>query len=245
MQISDTQIRDASLREFLAGVRAQLPILVGVMPFGLIFGVLAIASGIPPLEAQGFSLFVFAGSAQFIAAQVIGEGASALVVVLTIFVVNLRHALYSASMAPHWRKLPFRWKVPLSWLLTDEAFATTSVRYRKGNTAQAHWFMLGSGLTLWASWQVSTALGIVLGAQVPGGLALDFALPVTFLALLMPMLIDRPTVAAALTAGLLAVALDGLPYKMGLLLAALAGIGVGLAAETLWPRLESAEEGAA
>jgi len=220
----------------------MLPLMLGVIPFGLIFGALALASGVPPLEVQGLSLFVFAGSAQFIAAGLIGDGAAPVVIVLTIFVVNLRHALYSATIAPHVRRLSARWKVSLSWLLTDEAFAMASVRYRDGDTAQAHWFTLGTGLTLWAFWQSSTALGIAVGAVVPEGLALDFALPLTFIALLIPLVTNRPTLVAALSAGVLAVALAGLPYKIGLLLAVMLGVGVGLGLESFWGG-ETPEEG--
>ncbi|MGD8759262.1 MAG: AzlC family ABC transporter permease [Anaerolineales bacterium] len=221
--------------EFLAGARDQIPILLGVAPFGLIFGALALISGIPPLEAQGFSLFVFAGSAQFIAAGLIAEAASPLLVMFTILVVNLRHMLYSASMAPHLRPLPARWKIALSWLLTDEAFAVTSVRYRKSDREHAHWYFLGTGLTLWIVWQVSTALGIALSASVPESWSLDFALPLTFMALLTPFLADRPSWGAALCAGLLSLALVGLPYRLNLLIGASAGVAVGLLLERWWP----------
>ena len=209
-------------------MRDQLPILLGVVPFGLIFGALAISVGVPPLAAQGFSLFVFAGSAQFIAVGLIGEMAPAIVILATIFVVNLRHALYSASMSPQFAPLRLRWKLSLSWLLTDEAFATASTRYRRGDTASAHWYTLGTGLALWTAWQISTALGILLGGEIPASFPLAFALPLTFIALLIPTLVDRPTVIAAGSAGLLAVLLSGLPLKLGLLIAAMAGIGIGV-----------------
>lgn len=224
--------RAASARaEFLRGLRDQLPILLGVVPFGLIFGALAVSAGIPPLEAQAFSLLVFAGSAQFVAVGLLAEGAPAAVVVLTILVVNLRHVLYSATLSPHYRRLPRRWRLALAWLLTDEAFATTSLRYRRPPTDGAHWYALGTGLALWASWQASTAAGVLLGARVPPGWSLDFALPLTFLALLAPTLTDRPTWAAAAVAGVSAVAMAGLPYRLGLLLAVLAGLAAGLAVE--------------
>ncbi len=215
-------------REFLRGVRDQLPLLLGVIPFGLIFGALAIANGIPPLATQGLSLFVFAGSAQFIAAGLIGEAAPALVVIGTIFIVNLRHMLYSATLAPHYEHLPARWKMSLAWLLTDEAFATTSVRYQRSSLGYAHWYAFGTGLTLWVSWQLSTALGIALGARISDTGGLDFALPVTFLALLMPQLTTRPAWAAAVAAGLTAILLAPLPFRLGLVLACLVGVGVGL-----------------
>lgn len=216
--------------EFLAGVRDQLPLLLGVVPFGLIFGALAVSVGLSPLVAQGFSLFIFAGSAQFVAAGLVGALTPPLVVVVTILVVNLRHALYSASLAPYLAHLPTRWKLALAWLLTDEAYAVATGRYRGGRLANAHWYTLGTGMTLWGAWQISTALGIVLGARIPERFSLDFAAPLTFLALLIPTLKNRSNVAAAVSAGVLAVALHGLPLRLGLLIGAVVGVGVGLAA---------------
>lgn len=217
--------------EFLGGARDQIPILLGVVPFGVIFGALAVSAGIPPFEAQSFSLFIFAGSAQFIAVSLITEAASPFLIILTILVVNLRHLLYSASLAPRVYHLSSHWKIPLSWLLTDEAFIVTSSRYQKGNPECAHWYFLGTGLTLWAAWQMSTFLGIVLGGFIPPGIGLDFALPLTFMALILPTLTDRPTWAAACTAGTFSILLANLPFKLGLLVPAILGIGVGLGLE--------------
>ncbi len=225
------QNRPHRRRQFLWGVRDQLPILLGVIPFGLIFGALAVGQGLSPVTAQGFSVFVFAGSAQFIAVQLIGAGTPACIIVLTIFVVNLRHALYSATMAPYLRRLNRLWRWALSWLLTDEAFATSSLHFRGSGNPSAHWYLLGAGLALWSSWQVSTAAGIAVGAAVPPAWNLEFALPLTFLALLMPRLMNRPMWAAATSAGLASVALHQLPYGLGLLAGAMAGITVGLLIE--------------
>lgn len=216
---------------FLDGVGDQLPILLGVIPFGLIFGALALSQGISPVAAQGFSLFVFAGSAQFIAAQLIGAQTPPLIIVLTIFIVNLRHALYSATLAPYLEKLSDLWRLVLGWLLTDEAFATTAVRFRRVGSDGGHFYLLGTGLTLWFSWQVSTAIGILLGARIPSSWNLEFALPLTFIALIAPTLASRPAWAAAGSAGITALALDGLPYKLGLLVAALVGVVVGVLVE--------------
>lgn len=214
--------------EFLTGVRDQLPLLLGVVPFGLIFGAVALSVGMTPLAAQGFSLLIFAGSAQFVAAGLVGELVPPLAIIATIIVVNLRHTLYSASMAPYLAKLPLRWKLALGWLLTDEAFATTIIRYRRGRLEYAHWYMLGTGMTLWSTWQISTAIGITLGPRVPQAFPLEFAVPLTFLALLMPTLVDRPSLAAAASAGVLAIALHGLPYRLGLLIGAMSGVGIGM-----------------
>jgi 4-azaleucine resistance transporter AzlC len=228
-------------REFLAGARDQLPLLLGVVPFGLIFGALAVAAGIPALEAQAFSFFIFAGSAQFVAIGLVAGQTPALLIVATILVVNLRHMLYSAALGPHVQRLPLRWKVPLAWLLTDEAFATASLRYRREERQNAHWYFFGTGLTLWAAWQLSTLAGIALGARVPGSWSLDFALPLTFLAILVPQVRDRPSLAAALVAGVLGVVLGGMPLKLGLMVSIVLGVAVGALLE-LRPRSPAAAE---
>jgi predicted branched-subunit amino acid permease len=243
----------SSRSEFLAGAKAELPILLGVLPFGMIYGVLAIGAGLPASVSQAMSSIVFAGSAQFMAAQLFRVGTPGVVIVLTVFVVNLRHMLYSASVAPHIRHLSWKWKALLAYLLTDEAYAVAITHYTQSQTTQVpqrdldcpagcpappavepprHWHFLGAGLALWLTWQVSTAIGIVLGAQIPAGLALDFALALTFIALVVPALKDRPSVAAACTAGVIAVAAAGWPYKLGLMAAALSGIVVGVLLET-------------
>jgi 4-azaleucine resistance transporter AzlC len=225
--------------ELLDGVKAELPILLGTVPFGLIYGVLALDAGLPAGLALAMSSIVFAGSAQMIGANLFKIGAPGPVIVLTALVVNLRHLLYSASVAPRVRHLRPAWKWLLAYLLTDEAYAVTITRYNRpgdnpSHAAHAHWFFLGAGLTLWSSWQASTAIGVFLGAQVPETWALDFTLALTFIALVVPALRDRPSLAAALSAGCLAVAGAGLPYQLGLMAAALAGIGVGLWLESRW-----------
>lgn len=222
-------------QEFLSGVRAELPILLGVIPFGMIFGAVAVSAGLPATLAQAMSSVIFAGSAQFIAAELMGAGAPAFVLLMTTFIVNLRHLLYSASLAPHVSRLPLRWKVLLAYLLTDEAYAVTIIHYGEGRTPAVtrHWFFLGAGLALWTTWQATTAIGIFLGASIPASWSLDFALALTFIGLVVPTLRDRPHIAAALTAGAVAVLAAAWPYKLGLIAAALAGILVGTALESL------------
>ena len=206
--------------------------LVGVFPFGMIYGAAALGAGITPGLAQAMSSIVFAGSAQFLTAQLVHEGAAALVIVLSIGMVNLRHLLYSASVAPFIHHLSLRWKALLAYLLTDEAYAAVIVHYEKeGATPTGHWFFLGAGASLWLTWQVSTALGIFLGAAIPESWPLDFALPLTFIAMLVPTIRDRAVVVAALAAAAIALLGAGLPYKLGLVLAALAGIGLGMLVE--------------
>ena len=225
--------------EFFSGIKAELPILLGVIPFGMIYGVLALGAGIPAGAAQAMSWIVFAGSAQFVSSQLVHAGAPALVIVLTVGVVNLRHALYSASLAPYLKPLRPAWKWLLAYLLTDEAYFVTILHYEKESEGEEnssaglnrHWFFLGAGLALWATWQASTAAGILLGAVIPSSWSLDFTLALTFIALVVPALRDRAGVAAALSAGVVAVLAYGLPFKLGLGLAAAVGIAAGLWSE--------------
>ncbi|HEX8680677.1 MAG TPA: AzlC family ABC transporter permease [Ardenticatenaceae bacterium] len=218
--------------EFLAGVRAEIPILLAVISFGLIYGVAALSAGIPASLAQAMSFIVFAGSAQFVMVQLVDAGAPGLVIVGTLFVVNLRHLLYSASIAPYLQHLRGSWKALLAYLLTDEAYVVAIVRYQqKGEAGNRHWYFLGCGVALWTTWQASTAAGILLGAQIPPGLPLDFAIPLTFIALAVPIIKDRASVAAAITAGVVVLLTMDLPFRLGLIVAALAGMVVGVLVE--------------
>jgi predicted branched-subunit amino acid permease len=218
---------------FYLGLRSVLPLLLGVAPFGVIYGVVALQSGIPPLAAMAMSSIVFAGSAQFLLAQLVGAGAPLLLTAGAVGLVNLRHALYSASVAPLLAHLPRRWKILLAYLLTDEAYAA-AIPHLLGDDSgmrspNAHWILFGSGIGLWAGWQVATLAGVLIGAQLPANLGLDFALPLTFIAIVVPMIDSRALLAAALAAGAAAVVLAALPYKLGLFVAALAGLAVGAA----------------
>ena len=214
--------------QFWAGVRAEIPLLIGVFPFGMIYGALALNAGLDKLASQMMSSMVFAGSAQFVTTQLVHDAAPGFVIVLTIAVVNLRHMLYSASLAPYLSSLSTRWKLLLSYLLTDEAYAPTVIKYeRDGVTPFSHWFLFGAGLALWSTWQVSTSLGIFLGTAIPESWSLDFTLPLTFIAMVVPVLKGRPYIAAALSAGVVALVAYSLPFRLGLILAALVGIAVG------------------
>ena len=198
----------------------------------MIYGILALGAGLSEAEAQAMSVIVFAGSAQFMLVQLLGVGAPALVMIVTGFVINLRHALYSASVAPHIKKNSPFWKSILAYLLTDEAYAVAITRYYKRDASPfKHWYFLGAGLALWTSWQVSTAIGVFLGAQFPESWPLDFTLALTFIALVVPVLKDRPSVLAAISAGAVALLSAELPYKLNLIVAAIVGIIVGLWSE--------------
>lgn len=216
-------------QEFFAGVRGVAPLLVGAIPFGLIYGVLAVRAGLPTNMAQGMSAIVFAGSAQFITTQLLTEGAPLLVIILTAAIVNLRHLLYSASMAPYLQHLHRGWQALLAYLLTDEAYIVAITRYLAPAATRhyAHWYFLGVGSALWICWQGSTAVGVFLGAQIPAAWSLDFTLPLTFIALVVPALKDRATGATALVAGSAVLMTLTMPLRLGLMTAMLAAIAVG------------------
>lgn len=217
---------------FWIGVRAELPLLIGIFPFGMIYGALALNAGLSIGAAQMMSSIVFAGSSQFVASQLVHDAAPGFVIVLTIAVVNLRHMLYSASLAPYLKDLSLKWKALLSYLLTDEAYAPSILHYeREGVQPFSHWYLLGAGFSLWFIWQVSTAVGIFLGTAIPEGWHLDFALPLTFIAMVVPILKNRPMIAAALSAGLVALLAYALPFRLGIILAAFTGILVGTVLE--------------
>ena len=227
--------------EFFAGIRNILPILIGVIPFGMIYGVSALAAGIPAIMAQMMSCIVFAGSSQFVIVQLVAVGTPPIVIVFTAFIINIRHALYSASVAPYVKKLSAYWKWILAYLLTDEAYIVTITHFRTMRFSEdkehsnRHWYFLGAGIALWTTWQVSTALGIFLGTQIPPGWSLDFASTLTFIALVVPSIKDRATTGAALVAGIVAVLAFALPFKLNIAVATIVGIAIGLSLEQFLP----------
>jgi len=230
--LNDLPDRPTQSREFWAGVRAELLLMIGVVPFGMIYGVVAVNAGMPVPIAQAMSAVVFAGSAQFASAQLVAGGVPTLVMIMTIFVLNLRHALYSASIAPYTKHLSIGWKAGLSYLLTDEAYAVAILHYeRPGDYRNRHWFFLGAGVTLWLFWQASTVLGIFLGTVIPTSWSLDFTLALIFIVIVVPLIRDRAALAAALVSGVVAILAYPLPYKLGLVFAAICGITAGLLVE--------------
>jgi len=217
---------------FAAGSRAAIPLLFGVAPFGLITGVAMVASGIPPLAAVSMSLLVFAGASMLAATQLLAGGAPLALVVLTAFFVNLRFMMYSASMRQHLGRLPLRWRLLASNLVADNAYALCIARFTEHpEMAGKLWYFLGVAIPVWLTWQLAVLAGAVMGAGLPAAWQLDFAAPLAFIAMSVPLMRDRGTIAAALAAGVTVVLAHGLPLRLGLLAAALAGIAAGLAFE--------------
>jgi predicted branched-subunit amino acid permease len=179
------------------------------------------------------SLLVFAGSSQLMLIQLAGLNSPILVMIATGFIINLRHILYSATIAPYTSKLKSHWKFILSYLLTDEAYAVAISKYSNKENSNNHWYFLGAGIALWITWQLSTIFGLLVGSQIPANWSLDFTLPLTFIALLIPMIKDRPGIIAALIAGFFALLTVAFPFKLGLIAAALIGIIAGFRSEKL------------
>ena len=229
--------------EFMAGMKATIPLVIGAIPFGIIFGVTAVAAApgeeaLSPAATMGMSLFVFAGSAQFIASGLVAEGVGTLVIILTTFVVNLRHALYSASLAPYMKHLPQKWLLPLGFWLTDETYAVMISRYNEADRSPyKHWFYFGSALLMYVNWQFVTFIGVVTGQTIRDAQewGLDFAMSVTFIGIVVPLIRTRPMLVAAVVAGIAALLFHDMPNNLGLIVASLVGIAAGYLAETATP----------
>jgi predicted branched-subunit amino acid permease len=215
---------------FVSGVKAIAPVLLALIPFALAFGTMAAGSGLSTLETLAMSVFVFAGAAQLAMLPLISAGASVAVIVLTVLVINLRMTLYSASLAPHFRRLPAGWKGLLSYLLTDQAYAATITRFDEGRqrsrTSAGITSARRSAVGSPGSRPRCSASSSVRGSSE--GWSLDFVLPLTFIALVLPAIKDRMTATAALSAGRTAVFVAAMPLNLGLITAALAGVGGGL-----------------
>lgn len=218
------------LSEFLAGCRAIVPLVIGSVPFGIIFGTLAANSELSFVGAMAMSLFVFAGSAQFIAIGLLATGTLFPLIIFTTFVVNLRHLLYSVSVVPYLNQVSQTWKLPLGFLLTDEVFAVTIDRYnQKDPSPYKHWYHLGASLLMYLNWQLCTLIGLTIGNRIHEAekWGLDFAMAVTFIGMIIPYLKNRPMVATVVVAGIVSLLTHSLPHQIGLIIAALAGIATG------------------
>jgi 4-azaleucine resistance transporter AzlC len=220
----------------------MVPLWLGVVPFALAYAVTARGAGLSLVETQALSALVFAGSAQFIAVTLIGSNALPAVIILTTLVVNLRHALYSTTLAPHVKHLKQRWLVPLAFWLTDETFMVVAARYnRQDASPYKHWFFLGSEVFMYLNWQLCTLIGIIAGQTMQNAQSwgLDFAMVATFIGMLIPFVRNRATRISVMVSGVAAILTYPMPNKLGLIVAALLGIGAGMLAEIYWP--DSAE----
>jgi predicted branched-subunit amino acid permease len=217
---------------FLAGMRAVSPVVAGVIPFGLVYGITAAGIGLDPVRGTAMSVMVFAGASQLAAVQLMAEQAPLVVIAFTGLVVTLRFVMYSASLAPHFRSLSTPAKLGLAYLLVDQSYAMSIVRFEGRGSGQDTGgkvaFYLGTGVLMWLAWQPSCLAGVVLGERLPESWNLSFAVPLTFMALLAPALKDRPALAAGIIAGAAACVFAFLPMGANLLVGAVSGIVSGM-----------------
>lgn len=220
-----------SRRGFVAGAWASVPVWLAVFPFGVIFGTVAREAGLGLVETMAYTTIVIAGASQLAALQVLADGAAPLVAILTGAIVNLRMAMYSATLATHWHEVSMLWRVPGAWFLHDQAFALSMARHGARPDepmGDKLGFYFGVGIVTAAVWVAATAVGAVAGQAIPPGWGLDFAVPASFLAIVAPMIRGTANVVAAGVAALAAVLLAGLPAGLGLLGASALGIAAGV-----------------
>jgi 4-azaleucine resistance transporter AzlC len=210
--------------------------MVGIVPFGLVAGAAAVRVGLSGLHAVGLSVLVFAGASQLAAIELLGDNTPAAVVVVTVLVINLRMTMYSASLAPYLQEFSTRWRAAMAYILTDQAYALSVAEFRADESVNRKWYYLGTAVPLWVVWQICTVVGVVVGARVPDSLPLQFAVPLTFLAILVPTITDSPSAVAAGVGGSIAVVGSGLPLNLGLITGAVTGVVAGLVVETGWFR---------
>ena len=226
--------------EFLTGVMEEAPLLIGIFPFGMVFGVLGVEAGMDPLAVFFMSSIVFGGASQVIFAQMAAAGASGIVIAGTVGIVNLRHALYSASLTQYFNDLPMRWRILLSYLLTDEAFFVSLHRMQTQPPSPfMHYHMLGTGGLLWIMWQITTAIGIGLGELIPPSLNLGFAIPLTFMAITLPLIRSAPALIALIVAGTVTILGHDWPWNIWIIVAGIIGMVAGYLAEQIMPKRET------
>jgi predicted branched-subunit amino acid permease len=221
---------------FGRGARDALPFLLVVGPFALLFGVVATEAGFDIVETFAFSVLVIAGAAQFAALQQMSENAPTIIVILTALAVNLRMAMYSAALLPWLGAAPLWQRAAIAYLNTDQTYTMSIAEYerRSGMTlSERVAYFVGLAAPVAPTWYAMTLAGALLGRQIPPQFAIDFALPITFIAILAPMLRTAAHVAAALTSIVGTLALSPLPYNTGLLVAAALAMAAGARAE-LW-----------
>ncbi|OUS34668.1 branched-chain amino acid transporter AzlC [Rhodobacterales bacterium 56_14_T64] len=221
---------------FWAGFRDSAPFILVAGPFGMLFGVLAAEAGLNVLEALAFSMAVFAGASQFTALQLMQEQAPTIIVLISALAVNLRMAMYSASLTPYLGAAPLWQRAFAAYLVVDQSYTLSIVKFEaepKMTVPQRMAYFAGTNGIIAPLWMTATVIGALVGAQVPDSWGLDFVLPLAFLAMIGPMLRTPAHLAACFTAIVTALLAAGLPYNFGLIVAGLTGMIVGAQTE-LW-----------
>lgn len=225
-----TQTRSA----FWQGFRDGTPFLLVIVPFGAVFGVVATEAGLSIAQTMGFSVLVIAGAAQFVAVQMMVENAPTLIVLAASLAVNLRMAMYSASLAPHLGPISWWRRGVVSYFMVDQAYAASILKYEQTpamSRAQKFGYYMGVITPICPVWYLSTWGGAAMGTVIPAELPIDFAVPITFLALIVPMLRTAAHVVAALVSIIGVLVFSFLPFNTGLLVAAILAMAAGAEVE--------------
>ena len=225
-------------KAYRSGIRDAAPFILVILPFSMLFGVLATEAGLSIFETMSFSVVVIAGAAQFTALQLLTEEAPTLVVLASALAVNLRMAMYSASLTPHIGGAPLWQRAIAAYFTVDQSYALSVTKYEtmpEMNGTEKIAYFFGTVTPVCPLWWVGTLLGAVIVEAIPASFALDFAVPITFLAIIAPALRTRAHVGAAITAAVLSLMFFTVPYNLGILLAGIGGMMVGA-------RIESATE---
>ena len=214
---------------FKQGVLQELPLQLGVFPFGIIYGVMAIESGLTFLQALLMSSIIFGGASQIAFVQLLSNSTPYGVIVTTVGAINSRHLLYSISMVEYLNKLSLSWRVTLAYLLTDEAYAVSIRKFiNNSDNSILHYHLLGSGITLFLSWQISTLFGVWLGNDLPEFLDFQFIIPLTFIAIIIPMIKSKSTLITVISSGISALIFKNLDINFWIILSGLTGILAGM-----------------
>tara|TARA_Y100000741_G_scaffold269002_1_gene209238 strand:+ start:394 stop:1083 length:690 start_codon:yes stop_codon:yes gene_type:complete len=207
---------------FLKGVIDVMPLMIPVVPFGIIFGAIGIELGFGPYLTYASSIIIFSGASQIVILQLLSAGASSLVAITSSSVVSTRHLLYGAVVNQYLNHLSIYWKIGLSYLLTDQAFAVSNEYFKKNNDNKfKHYHLVGSGFTLWFIWQATTIIGIFLGSIVPEELGLTFTIPLTFLALLVNYLRKIDHLIVIILSGISSIVFYDVPFKAYIILSSI------------------------
>lgn len=221
------------------GFRDGTPFIFVAVPFGTLFGVFATEAGLNVVQTMAFTATVFAGAAQFAALQLLQDGTPTAIILISALAVNLRMAMYSASLTPYLGAAPLWQRAFAAYLTVDQSYGCSIVQFEnepKMTVAQRMAYFVGSVTPITPLWIVATFLGAVLGTQIPESWALDFALPITFLAMIGPMMRTSAHVVAALTAIIVSLLFVAIPYNLGLLIAGCTGMMAGAQAEVMLER---------
>ncbi|WP_318450899.1 AzlC family ABC transporter permease [Photobacterium leiognathi] len=223
-----------------AGLKSIFPLCVGAFPFSFIVGAISINAGMSVLQSTLWSLTVFAGSAQMVALGLVQSSTELIVIALTTFVINLRHVLYSASLSEYVKEYSMPTRMLMSYGLTDEVYAAT-VGEMKHEKPGRHWFYLAAMFGFWVNWVVADFCGAVIGSSFPhiADYGLDFAMVAAFIAIVIPQVKSRECIVAAVVATVTGILLSGLPYSLGLVVAAIVGVYAGYRMDLSTERMES------